>query len=235
MLFRSRNQISTSLTVNPELTLAAQYFFKWDPARLSEAGTYYGNSDVVGEGAQSLLLGFRDPLINVRRGDDLTPDDRGDWGIMAKWSPEWLDGTLGVYYRNTSDILPQALVDARGLNPLNNAGLGTVDYKFAYGDDIDIYGLSLSKEFGGVSVGSDLNLRSNMPLASIPATYSPILATGVGPIRPRTGGTGVIAILPEDGDSLTATGDTLHWTLNALMSISDTPLFDSASLLGELY
>ncbi|WP_028631441.1 DUF1302 domain-containing protein [Metapseudomonas resinovorans] len=234
-LFVPRNQISTTLTVNPELTLAAQYFLKWDAARLSEAGTYYGSSDVVGVGAQSFLLGFRDPLINVRRDDDLTPDDRGDWGVMAKWSPEWLDGTLGAYYRNTSDILPQALVDAGGLNPLNNAGLATVDYKFAYGDDIDIYGLSLSKEFAGVSVGSDLNIRSNMPLASIPAIYSPALAAGVGPIRPRTGGTGVISTLPEDGDSPTATGDTLHWTLNGLMTIADTPLFDSATLLGELY
>jgi hypothetical protein len=33
---------------------------------------------------------------------------------MAKWSPAWLDGTLGVYYRETSEILPQAWLDARG-------------------------------------------------------------------------------------------------------------------------
>ncbi|VVM78184.1 DUF1302 domain-containing protein [Pseudomonas fluorescens] len=234
-LFIPRNQISSSLTVNPQLTLAAQYFFKWDPSRLSEAGTYYGSSDTVGVGAQSLLLGSADPLLNTRRGDDITPDNRGDWGVMAKWSPEWLDGTLGMYYRKTSGILPQAWIDLRGLNPLNNAGRETVDYKFAYGDDIDIYGLSLSKEFSGVSVGSDLNFRSNMPLASITAIYSPALAAGVGPIAPRSGGTGVIATQPKSGDSLTATGNTLHWTLNALVSMAGTPLFDSASLLGELY
>lgn len=41
--------------------------------------------------------------------------------------------------------------------------------------------------------------------------------------------------VPKDGDSLSATGDTLHFTLNGLMTIGDTPLFDSATLLGELF
>ena len=56
-LFVPRNQLSTSFLVNPELTIGAQYFLDWDAARLPEAGTYYGGSDVVGEGAQSFLLG----------------------------------------------------------------------------------------------------------------------------------------------------------------------------------
>ncbi|MNF52344.1 hypothetical protein D3C84_336880 [compost metagenome] len=257
-LFVPRNQISTTLTVNPELTLGAQYFFKWDAARLPEAGTYYGGSDLLGEGAQSFLLGHtggaglagpNGTLTTVRRGDDYTPDDRGDWGIMAKWSPEWLDGTLGAYYRNTSDILPQALLDARGLtlagtNPLGPVAnlrdsIANTTYAFAYGDDIDIYGLSLSKEFAGVSVGSDLNFRQNMPLASIPAIISATgpggLAAGLGALPGRDAATGVITDVPRDGDSMSATGDTLHWTLNGLVAIADTPLFDSATLLAELY
>ena len=31
----------------------------------------------------------------------------GDFGLSARWSPQWLDGTLGFYYRNATDILPQ--------------------------------------------------------------------------------------------------------------------------------
>lgn len=258
-LFIPRNQISTSFTVNPELTIGAQYFLNWDEARLSEAGTYYGGSDLLGQGAQSILIGhtgtpgflLQDALTNIRRGDDLTPDDRGDWGVMAKWSPEWLDGTLGAYYRKTSDILPQAWLDASSFsiagalplpggavpNLLNSLSTGT--YQLAYGDDIDIYGISLSKEFGGVSVGSDLNFRQNMPLASIPAVLSsssPLgLGNGFAAIPPRTAGTGVVFGTPRDGDSMSATGDTLHWTLNGLMTIADTPLFDEGTLLAELY
>ena len=262
-LFVPRNQISTTFTLNPELTFGAQYFLKWDEARLPEAGTYYGTSDVLGEGAQSFLLGHtatppgflgQDALTNVRRGDDNTPDDRGDWGLMVKWSPEWLDGTLGAYYRNTSDILPQAVLDARSLTVVGNScgfggpggavctlvdSLAGTSYNLSYGDDIDIYGLSLSKSFGDVSVGSDLNFRQNMPLASIPAILSatgPLgLASGLGLLPARTPGTGVVTDVPGEGDSMAATGDTLHWTVNGLVAIGDTPLFDSATLLGELY
>ncbi|TWC30561.1 uncharacterized protein DUF1302 [Pseudomonas sp. SJZ079] len=268
-LFVPRNQISATFTLNPELTFGAQYFLKWDEARLPEAGTYYGTSDVLGAGAQSFLLGHtatppgflgQDALTNVRRGDDNTPDDRGDWGLMVKWSPEWLDGTLGAYYRNTSDILPQAVLDARSLS-LTQGGcvvapggvvnvpatgvcrlvdsLAGTSYSLSYGDDIDIYGLSLSKSFGDVSVGSDLNFRQNMPLASIPAIISATgpggLAAGLGALPARTPGTGVVTDLPREGDSMSATGDTLHWTVNGLVAIAETPLFDSATLLGELY
>ncbi|BAN48141.1 DUF1302 domain-containing protein [Metapseudomonas resinovorans] len=259
-LFVPRNQISASFTVNPELTLAAQYFLEWDAARLPEAGTYYGSSDLVGFGAQSFLLGHtggpglagpNGTLTSIRRGHDVTPDKRGDWGLMAKWSPEWLDGTLGAYYRRTSEILPQAVLDGTGLsvlgaNPLPagaianvRQSISTTNYKFAYGDGIDIFGLSLSKDIGGISVASDLNVRHNMPLASIPAIVSATgpfgLANGLGVLPPRDPSSGVVTDLPSSGDSMSATGDTLHWTINGLMAIGDTPLFDSASLLGELY
>ncbi|VVO82271.1 hypothetical protein PS903_01828 [Pseudomonas fluorescens] len=270
-LFVPRNQLSMSFTVNPELTVAAQYFLDWDAARLPEAGTYYGGSDLVGFGAQSFLLGNTNGVVpgsplgcglapcngltNVRRGHDLTPDKRGDWGIMAKWSPAWLDGTLGVYYRETSEILPQAWLDARGLSSANPNGtppagqvpavvntlnsLSTATYQMAYADNIKIVGLSLSKDVGGVSVGSDLNVRHNMPLASIPAivsTNSPLgLGAGLGLLPARTAATGVVYDTPQKGDSMAATGDTLHWTLNGLMTFPKTPVFDSASLLAELY
>ncbi|WP_309675021.1 DUF1302 domain-containing protein, partial [Pseudomonas sp.] len=270
-LFVPRNQLSMSFTVNPELTVGAQYFLDWDAARLPEAGTYYGGSDLVGFGAQSFLLGNTNGVVpgsplgcglapcngltNVRRGHDLTPDKRGDWGVLAKWSPAWLDGTLGVYYRETSEILPQAWLDARGLSSANPNGtrpagqvpavvntlnsLNTATYQMAYADNIKIVGLSLSKDVGGVSVGSDLNIRHNMPLASIPAvvsTNSPLgLGAGLGLLPARTSATGVVYDTPEKGDSMAATGDTLHWTLNGLMTIAKTPVFDSATLLGELY
>ncbi len=270
-LFVPRNQLSMSFTVNPELTVGAQYFLDWDAARLPEAGTYYGGSDLVGFGAQSFLLGNTNGVVpgsplgcglapcngltNVRRGHDLTPDKRGDWGIMAKWSPAWLDGTLGVYYRETSEILPQAWLDARGLSSANPNGtrpagqvpavvntlnsLSTATYQMAYADNIKIVSLSLSKDVGGISVGSDLNIRHNMPLASIPAvvsTNSPLgLGAGLGLLPARTAATGVVYDTPQKGDSMAATGDTLHWTLNGLMTIAKTPVFDSATLLGELY
>jgi len=270
-LFVPRNQLSMSFTVNPELTVGAQYFMDWDAARLPEAGTYYGGSDLVGFGAKSFLLGNTNAVVpgsplgcglapcnaltNVRRGHDLDPHNSGDWGVMAKWSPAWLDGTLGVYYRETSDILPQAWLDTRGISSANPNGtppagqvpalvntlnsLSTATYQLAYADNIKIAGLSLSKDVGVVSVGSDLNIRHNMPLNSIPAVVSstsPLgLGQGLGLLPARTASTGVIYDTPSRGDSLSATGDTLHWTLNGLLPLPKTRLFDSATLLAELY
>ena len=68
---------------------------------------------------------------------------------------------------------------------------GTIGrYAAAYADDIKIYGLSLSKNLWGVSVGADLNYRENMPLLSdtvsvLPASFAPLAAVAAGgqPVR----------------------------------------------------
>lgn len=278
-LFIPRNQIFSSFTLNSEWTFAGQYFLDWDAARLPEAGTYYGFADTLGEGGASFVLGTStdgfiaaNNMANVTRGHDQNPDDRGDWGVQAKWAPEWLDGTLGFYYRNTSDILPQTWLNqdlrfnafqygppaglpaaiGAGLNSLYNA-ISTVEYGVAYGEDIDIYGISLSKNFGRVSVGSDLNIRNNMPLASIPAIFdrgivaSPgvagslcapdgSLGSGIpgvyanGPARaPGTG-----CVIGNPNNSTFATGDTLHWVVNTVTTFANTPVFDSAVWIAEV-
>ena len=107
-LFIPRNQLSTSFTVSPELTLGAQYFLDWDAARLPESGTYLGFNDGLQNGGHNLSLiggvnpffGAPGPLganqfLRLSNGHTFTPDKHGDFGLMAKWSPEWLDGTLG--------------------------------------------------------------------------------------------------------------------------------------------
>lgn len=66
-LFIPRKQLSTSLTVNPELTLAAQYFFGWDAARIPESGTYLGFNDGIQNGGHDIsLIGGVNPFL-VRR------------------------------------------------------------------------------------------------------------------------------------------------------------------------
>jgi hypothetical protein len=253
-LFRPRNQLSTNLVLNQELSFAAQYFLDWNEARLPEAGTYYGASDVALNGGRAVLLQHtgtpgllgQDQFISTRRGHDTTPDKTGDFGLMAKWSPAWLDGTVGAYYRKTSDILPTLVLNGDNMGQSGGvfgvegllASGATTSYKLAYADDIDIYGLSLSKNVGGVSIGSDFNVRHNMPLASITTFVSPYLvAGGTGPVLgatlpPRSAGSGAVA---DGSNGYGAKGDTLHWTLNGLTTFADTPFFDSASLLGEFY
>lgn len=204
-LYLPRNQISAQFQATPELSFGAQYMLEWRPTRIPESGTYLGFADFYQLGGESLI----NPALPGGRalhGDDITPKKTGDRGVMARWSPGWLDGTVGVYARNFSDTMPQTiLLAARAPR-----------YFFNYGDDIDMYGVSLTRQIAGISFGLDLNYRHNMPLVSKTATVRSVAA------------------LPEKGEILGARGDTLHGVLNALGSLGSTPLFDSASWAAEL-
>ena len=217
-LFRPRNQVSVQVQPTSELTLAANYYLQWESNRFPEPGTYLGFSDVLGNGSESLFLGSPFPP-NAVNGGDITPRQARDWGVSARWSPSWLDGTFGVYYRNFSDINGQLALNI-GVLPVPGAPPGTVapvpvGYHWVYPSDIDLYGISLAKQIAGVSIGSEVSYRHNMPLWSDPAVILP-------------GGSA-----PGKGDAVGAVGDTMHALVNFLYMFSKTPLFDAATGLAE--
>lgn len=264
-LFLPREALSAQMQVTPELSFAGQYFFDWEQARIPESGSFLGFNDHLLRGGESFIFSAApvtaaNPLgVNrLVRGEDSEPDKHGDFGLSTRWSPQWLDGTLGAYYRVTADVLPQgnatpavrpgtpaALCRALGLVPLNattcyiNPSAATVPevlggtigrYAAAYADDIKIYGLSLSKNLWGVSVGADLNYRENMPLLSdtvsvLPASLAPLAAS-----LPA----GSLFAAPTDGETGGARGSTWHGVLNGFASFADTPLWDAANLIVEL-
>jgi hypothetical protein len=197
-LFLPRQALSAQASVTPELGLAAQYFFNWKPARLPESGSFLGFYDYAFQGAESFSLG---PLGTAVRREDSRAPNRGDWGLAARWSPAWLDATVGGYLRRTSDLLPQANVRLAGLPAAmfgpNGAAVckaaipgaavvgsnclfypamlgGTSQYQFEYANHIDVLGLSLSKSVAGIAVGADLSYRRDMPIYSTPALLMPV-------------------------------------------------------------
>lgn len=200
-LFVPRSQLSAQMQATPTLSLAAQYFLKWAPVRYPEAGSFLGFNDALLGGGEAVYLpnGFL-----AKRGPDVTPKNRGDYGVAARWSPEVLDATVGLYARRTADIQPQVVVKSAGLNTA---------YSLAYGSDIDIFGVSLSKSIGPLSFGGELSYRRNMPLASDVV---------------------IAAALPAQGETGAARGNTLHGVFNLLGTVSKTALFDAANWTGEL-
>jgi hypothetical protein len=236
-LFLPRNQLSMSFTVNPELTLGAQYFLEFRNTRLPEGGTYMGGYDMFADGGKVFWLPVPTALngagafYGAPRGHDNKPHNSGDFGLMAKWSPQWLDGTLGFYYRNTSDPMPTVLVNAPNLHNAGVVGLPGTEYFASYADDIDIYGISLSKSVGPVSVGLDMNYRENMPLLSNFTTINPILRAQAD--QGLINGANLIGEMPGKGETGTARGKTFHVVLNGLVNFGNTPLWDSSSLAME--
>lgn len=215
-LFRPRNQVSVQIQPSPELTVSGQYFLEWEANRFAQPGTYMSFADVVGnEGSESLFAG---PPFHPRafNGGDIKPRQNGDWGIAARWNPSWLDGTLGLYYRTTSDVFGQAHAKQEFVTGPTGANIAVpINYHWVYASDINIYGISLAKQVAGISVGSELSYRTNMPLLSDGAAIPP-------------GG-----ILPSRGDTLGARGETWHALVNFLYIFKKTPLFDTAATVAE--
>jgi hypothetical protein len=228
-LFRPLNQLSAQASLTDTLTIAAQYFFEWESFRYPEGGTYLGPVDFAFNGPDRLLVAqlpnapalgpLAGQYVGYTRGNAYEPNQGGEWGLAARWSPEWLDGTAGAYYRRFADKLPQTLVTQRTLTPAL-PGVGAVplasgsQYNLVYADDIQLFGISLAKNIGGVSLGAELSYRKNTPLNSVVLGYAP----GA----------------PAEGDTNGPRGDTAHGLVNLLGVLPKTALFDAAVWATEL-
>ncbi len=269
-LFRPRVGFNVQSQVSDTVSVAAQYFFNWQrfenqAYRYPEAGSYLSVGDPLLWGGESFLVApnaFRalfptaPAYLRAWRGKDILPDENtGNYGLAVRWSPQWLDGTAGAYYRRTYDMQPQLMLTP-GLAPvpaatcsaiggqpvtpaqciINRAATNVTDlttkgkygeYNAAFGEDIDIYGLSLSKNIAGISVGAELSYRENMPLVSEAVAVVPAALVN------RSKGQISINEVPETGTP-GALGNTMHGLINLLGLVGDTPLFDAASWATEL-
>jgi hypothetical protein len=150
--------------------------------------------------------------------------------VALRARPEWLDGTVGLYYRRFTDKLGALLVvdHPGGVGPMSPALDAPFQYRQYYGEGVDLVGVSLAKQVLGVSVGAEASWRHRMPL----------LSQMLGFAVPRTG-TADPLLFPSGapeliGNSYQARGDTLHAVANAIGVVSGARAFDSASWALEL-
>ena len=268
-LFRPKGGITVQVQPADNLSIAGQWFYNWQAVRIPESGSYLTIQDGLNFGGNSLIVGANPffgkvpgtpPLLRAWNIENNDPSrfssDIGDFGLSARWSPAWLDGTLGFYARNTTDILPQILLtpgiasnvpaakcSAIGGQPLpgnaciiNPKATTLADlskygkfgtYQTAYGDDIHIYGITAAKEIAGVSFAAELSYRQNMPLQSNPISILP------APLAAITPGSVAVGSVPDHGTP-GALGDTVHGLLNALDVLPKSWLYDTATLSSEL-
>src|SRR5262245_53938004 len=205
-LFRPLGQVSATAQLTETFSVGAQYFWEWQEFRYPEGGTYTGPVDFVFNGPDRQFLSTA--LGVATRASALEPTQTGDWGVAARWSPAWLDGTLGFYYRNYSDKLPQTL--------LTRVGVNSSLYNLIYKSNIDLWGISLAKNIAGISVGAEFSYRHNTPLnAQVLGN-----ASAAGPIA--------------SGSTPGPVGDTYHGLVNFVGILPKTPVFDPANYGLEL-
>jgi hypothetical protein len=252
-LFRPLPSISAQIQATSHLSVSAQYFLDWQAFRLPEAGSYLGFNDALLEGGESIIAANGARLVH---GADIEPGHHNEWALSARWSPEFLDGTLGFYVRNFSDKLPQVLlqpavaayggalttnscqalgftalptacyIDPAAASPqdLQQGRIG--QYHLAYADNIHLYGLSLSKQIGNLSLGAEVSYRQNMPLISDPVNILPAPLAASSP--------GAVSALPGRGETGGARGDTWHGLINLTGVATARPVFDTATWIAEL-
>jgi hypothetical protein len=222
-LYRPLDQISMQAQLTDELSIALQKYLEYEPYRLTEAGSYLGFFNFYLTGAQPLFsagltaLGPFGVSPYIPHGTDVEPNGMNDWGAALRWSPNWLEGTAGLYYRRFADMVPGQLYIQEAYRTLPVIGKIALpsNYFWAYGDNIDLVGMSLSRQIYGIAAGLELSYRHNMPLAN-----------------------DAVVLLPgqtlKTGDLLGARGQTMHGDLNFIGLLSKNPLWDEASYLVEL-
>ncbi|WP_077032926.1 DUF1302 domain-containing protein [Pelomonas sp. KK5] len=220
-VFKPLPQISATFQVNEQLSFAGQYFLDWRPSVFPDGGTYFGVLDPISGGGGTWLINPATAAVTsaalgvpvaavpfVKSYGD--PKKRGDWGLMARWTPAALGGatTFGAYYRKYTDKLPQLVlggIQASTLPAYPN--VVPTSFGLSYRDArATLAGASVTTQIAGLSVSGELTHRSNTNLLMGDATF-----VGAEPV-----------------------GDTWHALVNAIAFIGKTPVFDSAALTTEL-
>jgi len=225
--FLPLTQLSTQAQVTDNLSLAAQYFLEWEPTRAPEGGTYLAPSDIALSGPDRFPLvpvipGFFPEGYSARRLDPNKPDNRGNWGLAARWNAEALDATLGFYYRVFDDYNPG------GMRLIGNyRGLGIPEaYRFAYVRNTKLYGFSVAKQIGSTSVGMDLSYRHGTGLSS----------TSLGADeKPAIGNTWHLSLSAIQMLGTTALYDTGTWQSEIVYSYLDKVTENKNLFNGEGY
>lgn len=247
-LFMPINQLSAQWQLSDVVSMIAQYQLDWKPYRLVPGSTYFGPSDGGGNplGSDPLCASATVGGGCIKSLGAVTPGrNGGDFGLALRWSPTWIDGTLGFYYRKYDEKLPWSATQLQGgLAGLRNpANLGV---RLSYARGTELYGMSLNKAIGGISVGTEVSYRKNTALNTISGFFvgsGEANTTGVTQVAP-----GVFAptFFLSPGASLSlgttpgysavegARGNTWHALVNGIWLLPKTALWDGGTLQGEL-
>lgn len=182
---------SFNLGLSENLNLETYYQFKWNAYGIDPVGTYYSNSDVVGEGNRPIYYSTStlDGLLGAGTCASLTPTGRcgepsisglddatlvanglavpyagersaknsGQYGLALRWTVEEIATEFGFFYQRYHDKLPFV-----GYTATSNPDALLIDnYFWNYGEDKNLYGLSLNTMVGPVAVGAELSYRPN--------------------------------------------------------------------------
>jgi hypothetical protein len=149
---------SIQMDLTDSITFGAFYQWEWEKHRLNESGCYFSDDDFVDEAGNVFL--FDHPVYGViplmSRGVDQHPDEQGQYGVSAMYRAGWLAETeFGLYYLNYHEKLP-----------VFNPDLANGTYNLLYGEDVKLFGLSVSTLVGSTNISGEFSLRQDFPVVT---------------------------------------------------------------------
>jgi Protein of unknown function (DUF1302) len=221
-LFLPRPQISMTAQVTPQVSLSGQYDLGWQANRLITGGTYLEANDAVAQGPSGLFIaslpGAVRPLFGMPPGGpfgyvvpqgnatNAPPPVNNNFGVKLGWTPTFMDGAMGFYYRRFDESQPWVLTDWKKFPVV---GLLPTDYHLGYNQGVQLLGYSLDTTIGNVSTGFEASYRRNTALNS--GLTSAILNQTQG-----------------------AKGDVLNLVANAIVPLTRSPLWQTGTLTAEI-
>lgn len=100
-----------SLGVTENLSLEGFVLLEWKETELPGCGTYFSTTDLVGPNCWSGFYAAgtefgSTPFYNLPRGDNIEPDDDGQFGLAARYFAPSIETEFGLYYINYHSQLP---------------------------------------------------------------------------------------------------------------------------------
>lgn len=224
-LYRPLTQVSANAQLTPSLSLSAQYLLQWQSYLYPEGGTFVGPADFAFNGPLGQFAQIGGAPFFLKNGGSNDPRQVHDWGVALRYHVDFLDTTVGTYYRHYADKLAAVLLvpNPGGQGPLSPTLNSPLQYQQFYAQGVDLFGLSLAKQILGVSTALEGAYRHHTPLASQPLGLTVPPAAPLAPLLFPHGLPQVI------GNSYQARGETVHVVANAIGQISPTAIWSTAS------
>ena len=213
-------QLSAQLQINSDVSLAGYVQFRHKANRIPAVGSYFSVSDIVGPGAEKMLLG----PTSAARDADLEASNGGQFGAQLKWRLDETD--LGFYAIRFHDKDPQqvtrfGLVNVGAPAPV----VMPTSYYLGWHEATTAIGASASRSFGDVNLAVEGSVRHNQSLASsghaADVTAVPFLPFGT--------------VASDNTDnSAYAVGNTAHLNVSTIWSLQPSPLWREALFIGEV-
>jgi hypothetical protein len=185
-IFIPAPMVSLNTAVAKGVSLEAYYQFAWNGFKLDPAGTYWSSADFLGKGGRrgaaipQSLGGTGDfyPAVAGRSLAEITanggvvpventkPSQGGQYGLSMRFKPQESDTEFAGYYIRYHDKLP--FVGFK-LNPaaVNNVFGGIVAVE-QYGEDRNLFGVSMNTKVGEWAVGAEVSYRPKDSVAIDP-------------------------------------------------------------------